>query len=388
MATLATTQFGFASIAFDTFQAVMSSVNVSSAWFGVDLTAAATDALYFAKLPVPAISLRSYHADFPQLLGPEARARKVWDLEWEAFHEAGVYNRRDNSLYISSNFKSLDDNINITVVSLDSDQYPIRSIQFADLAMANGGSSYYPPGSSRNDTPPMHVYCDEGDFDHYSQLIAVDPNTNLSSPLLTSFLGRNFSSINDVRQHPETGDLWFTDADYGYFQHFRPRPTMPKQVYRFEPSTGLVHVVADGFVQPNGIEFSPDLQTVYVSDTGSQQFDVVPGQPSTIYAFDVVKKKRLMNRRVFAYADVGFPDGVHCDTQGNVWAAAGDGVHIWNPDGDLLGKIYIGETSNNFAFAPGKVFVFSNRRLWVVENINAVGREVCTDFGPDHECCK
>ncbi|PHH92698.1 hypothetical protein CDD83_5935 [Cordyceps sp. RAO-2017] len=353
----------------------------------VDLLAVATDAQYFAKLPAtnivePAVSLLSYHADFEHVLGPAATARKLWDLPWEAFHEAGIYNKKDNSLYITSNYKSLDDNINITVVSLDSDEYLYRSTQFPGLAMANGGTSYYPPGQQHEQgTPPMQVYCDEGDFDHYSQLIAVDPNTNSSQPLLTSFFGRNFSSLNDVRQHPVTGDLWFTDADYGFFQKFRPQPALPKQVYRFEPATGNLQVVADGFVQPNGFEFSPDFKLAYVSDTGSQQFGVVPGQPATIYAFDVVGQKRLANRRPFAYASVGFPDGVHCDTQGNVWAAVGDGVQIWNPDGVLLGKIFVGETSNNFAFAPGKVFVFSNHRLWVVENVDAQGREVCKDFG-------
>ena len=64
-----------------------------------------------------------------------------------------------------------------------------------------------------------------------------------------------------------------------------------------------------------------------------------------------------------------------------MWAGAGDGVHVWNPEGILLGKIFVGEMSNNFAFAPGKVFVFSNSRLWVVENVKAQGREVCKDFG-------
>lgn len=360
-----------------------------SQYVNIDLLAAATNAQYLTGLlgaaAEPAISLLSYRADFYDVLGHNATARMVWDLPWEAFHEAGIYNKKDNSLYITSNYRSRDDNINITVVSLDSDDYPFRSTQFPGLAMGNGGSSYYPPGKSRDGTPPLHVYCDEGDFENYSQLVAVDVNTNVSKPLLTNYLGRNFSSLNDVRQHPVTGDLWFTDADYGYFQHFRPPPSMPRQVYRFEPDTGVVQVVADGFVQPNGIEFSPDNKLVYISDTGSQQFGVVPGQPATIYAFDVVDNKRLVNRRVFSYADVGFPDGVHCDTNGNVWAGVGDGVHIWNPDGGLLGKIHIGETCNNFAFAPGKVFVFSNHRLWVVENINAQGREVCKDFGTD--CC-
>ncbi|KAF4506531.1 hypothetical protein G6O67_006607 [Ophiocordyceps sinensis] len=352
-----------------------------SQFIDVNLLAAATNAHHVPNLlGNVAASLLSYDSTFHDVLGRNATARMVWDLPWEAFHESGVYNKRDDSLYITSNYKN-GENINITVVSLGSDDYPFHSTRFPGLAMANGGSSYYPPGHDRHGTPPLHVYCDEGDFEHDSQLVAVDPNTKQSRPLLTNFLGRNFSSINDVRQHPVTGDLWFTDADYGYFQHFRPRPSMPRQVYRFEPATGVVQVVADGFVQPNGIEFSPDNGVLYVSDTGGQQLDVVPGLPATIYAFDVVDDRRLAHRRVFAFADVGFPDGVHCDTRGNVWAAVGDGVHIWNPDGVLLGKIYIGETSNNFAFAPGKVFVFSNRRLWVVENVNAQGREVCKDFG-------
>ncbi|KAK2612477.1 hypothetical protein QQS21_001415 [Conoideocrella luteorostrata] len=355
-----------------------------SSLVNVSLLAGAADATYFtslSNLSVPAISLQAYQPEFYNVLGHGARARKVWDLPWEAFHEAGIYNRRDNSLYVSSNYKSLEDNINITVVSLDSDDYPFHSTQFPNLAMANGGSSYYPPGCQHNETPPMQIWCDEGDFHTYSQLLAVDPNTNKSTTIVTSFLGRNFSSLNDVRQHPITGDLWFTDADYGYFQHFRSEPTQPKQVYRFEPTTGIIQVVADGFVQPNGLEFSPDLKTLYVTDTGAQQFKAVPTQPATIYAFDIVDEKRLRNRRAFAWADTGFPDGIHCDTQGNVWAGCGDGVHVWNPDGILLGKIFVGETSNNFAFAPGKVFVFSNHRLWVVENIKAQGREVCKDFG-------
>ncbi|KAG4416623.1 hypothetical protein IFR04_010266 [Cadophora malorum] len=350
----------------------------------VDLLALARDANYFSTLSAtnitaPAISLLSYHPDFQTVLGENATARKIADLPWEAFHEAGIYNKKDNSLYVTSNYQSLDDNINITVVSLD--DYSITSTQFPDVWEANGGTSYYPPDADQSQTPPQQVYCDEGDFEHYSQLVAVDPNTNNSIILLTSFMGRNFSSINDARQHPVTGDLWFTDADYGYYQFFRPQPAQPKQVYRFEPKTGVVQVVADGFVEPNGLEFSPDLKTLYVTDTGAQQFSFNGTRPATIYAFDIQCDKTLTNRRTFAFSDIGFPDGIHCDTDGNVWAGAGDGVHVWNPEGILLGKIFVGETSNNFAFAPGKVFVFSNSRLWVVENVKAQGREVCKDFG-------
>ncbi|KAF6833777.1 SMP-30/Gluconolaconase/LRE-like region [Colletotrichum musicola] len=362
--------------------ATMSLVNV-------DLHALATGGAGYlasinaANLSTPAISLLSYQPAFANVIGANATARKIADLPWQAFHEGGVYNKKDNSLYISSNYQSLADNINMTILSLD--DYSITSSQFPDLAEANGGTSYYPPGADQSSTPPMQVWCDEGDFEAYSKLIAVDPNTNKSEPLLISFNGRNFSSVNDARQHPTTGDLWFTDAEYGLFQHFRPASQLPTHVYRFEPSTGVVQVVADGFEQPNGIEFSPDLKTLYVSDTGAQRYTANLTGPATIYAFDVVDGKRLANKRIFAFADTGFPDGVHTDTGGNVWAGCGDGVHVWNPDGLLLGKIHIGEVSNNFAFAPGKVFVFSNYRLWVVEGVSALGREVCKDFGADSD---
>ena len=76
-----------------------------------------------------------------------------------------------------------------------------------------------------------------------------------------------------------------------------------------------------------------------------------------------------MNRRVFAYVDTGVADGVQLDTKGNVYAGCGDGAHVrdfcsslersfphelpqvWNPEGTLLGKFFIGNTSANLIFA-------------------------------------
>lgn len=94
-------------------------------------------------------------------------------------------------------------------------------------------------------------------------------------------------------------------------------------------------MVADGFVQANGFEFSPDLTRAYVTDTGAQLFSSNFSRPATIYVFDVIDDRYLTNRRVFAYADSGIPDGIHTDTAGNVWSAcgSGDGLHVWNSDG-------------------------------------------------------
>ncbi|KAF2656998.1 lactonohydrolase [Lophiostoma macrostomum CBS 122681] len=361
----------------------------------VDLLAAATNPLYFDSLVTTNITnpttirLLSYHENFTNnVLDSNATARLAHNLDWEAFHEMGTYNLATDSLYVTSNWAGdLSNPINVTIIDLSSPDYPIQSTRYPNLAEANGGTNWYPPGtnSSTHATPPNLLFCDEGDFTAYSKLVSVDPVTNTSTVVLNSYLGRNFSSLNDVRQHPITGDLWFTDADYGTFQFFRPLSTIPKQVYRFSPTTGEVRVVADGFVQPNGLEFSPDLKTLYVTDTGAQEYAQNGTRPATIYAFDVSEDaKSVSGRRTFAYADKGFPDGIHADAEGNVWAGCGDGVHVWSPDGTLLGKVWIGVVSNNFAFLTGgRVLVFSNSQLWVVEGVKVRGREVCRDFGTE-----
>ena len=53
-------------------------------------------------------------------------------------------------------------------------------------------------------------------------------------------------------------------CSYGWLLRFRPQPMLPSQVYRFDPSTGQVQVVADQFVNPNGIAFTPDGKTAFV----------------------------------------------------------------------------------------------------------------------------
>jgi len=228
----------------------------------VDLLSLAINPLYFNTLAAtnisqPAISLLAYDASFNQsVVFPNATAKLISDNSWEAFHEGGVYDASQNALYVSSNYASLEDNINMTVIYFNSD-YSLKNItstQFPGLYEANGGTSYYPPGSDISSPPSNQLWCDEGDFQQYSALISINPASNTSNVVNNNYLGnRNYSSVNDARQHPITGDIWFTDAAYGYFQNFRPVPTIPQQVYRFEPATGNLQVVATDFDQPNGL---------------------------------------------------------------------------------------------------------------------------------------
>lgn len=57
--------------------------------------------------------------------------------------------------------------------------------------------------------------------------------------------------------------------------------------------------------------------------------------------------------------------GVHCDSKGNVYSGVGDGVHVWNPSGKLLGKIYTGRTAANFQFVgSGRMLIMGETQLF------------------------
>lgn len=55
-----------------------------------------------------------------------------------------------------------------------------------------------------------------------------------------------------------------TMCRYGFLNRFRPPPQLPNQVYRFDPDTGSLRVVADGFDRCNGIAFSVDGKTAFM----------------------------------------------------------------------------------------------------------------------------
>ncbi|KAK4040376.1 hypothetical protein C8A01DRAFT_15715 [Parachaetomium inaequale] len=197
-------------------------------------------------------------------------------------------------------------------------------------------------------------------------LMNPEPPYN-TTVILDNFFGRQFNSLNDVSINPRNGEIYFTDPTYGYNQDFRPPPGMPKQVWRFNEATGAVRVAADGFNMPNGITFSPSGSHVYIADTGAAQafFGTNFTFPSTIYRYDVNKDGTLENRTTFAFVTPGVPDGIHVDTKGNLYAGCGDGVHVYNPSGKLIGKIYVGGTSANFQFAgKGRMVVLAETELY------------------------
>jgi gluconolactonase len=144
--------------------------------------------------------------------------------------------------------------------------------------------------------------------------------------------------------------IWFTDPTYGidsdYEGHHAHSEQGANRVYRLDPA-GKLAIVADDFVQPNGLAFSPDEKLLYIVDTGRSH---LPDGPAHIRRFAVGQNGTLADKGLFADCTAGFFDGLRVDTAGRIWTSAGDGVHCYDPDGSLIGKIHVPEVVANVCF--------------------------------------
>lgn len=168
-----------------------------------------------------------------------------------------------------------------------------------------------------------------------------------------SYKGKRLNSPNDAVVKSD-GSIWFTDPIYGIMSDYEGHKGEQEQdgcyVFRVDPKNGKLTVVADDFVRPNGLAFSPDESILYVADSAVSHD---PDAPSHIRKFRVGKDGKLTGGKVFATVE-GVPDGFRVDTDGNVWTSAGAGINVYAPSGDLLGRINFPQTVSNLTFGGPK----------------------------------
>jgi gluconolactonase len=195
--------------------------------------------------------------------------------------------------------------------------------------------------------------------EHLTRRVTRTEHDGRVTVLADNFNGTRFNAPNDVVVSSD-GAVWFTDlgsertASYEGEYHELELPT---SVYRVDPHSRAVEVVIDSLKGPNGLCFSPDEGRLYVVDCLAS--------PATIHAFDM-SSGRPRSRWVFADMTPGSSDGIRCDADGNIWAAAcGEvdgysGVHVFDPDGTRIGQIVLPEQCANLCFGGRR-----NNRLFM-----------------------
>jgi gluconolactonase len=161
--------------------------------------------------------------------------------------------------------------------------------------------------------------------------------------------GKRFNSPNDVVVR-KNGDVYFTDPPYGLVGHEKdPAKEIPWSGVYQRASDGKVELLTKELKFPNGLAFSPDEKTLYVSNSDPDR--------AIWMAFDVTASGGVSNGRVFFDATPlakagkkGLPDGMKVDAQGNLFATGPGGVLVFTAAGKHLGTIVTGEPTANCAF--------------------------------------
>ncbi len=90
---------------------------------------------------------------------------------------------------------------------------------------------------------------------------------------------------------------------------------------------------------------------LYVADAGLTHG---ANNPAHIRVFNVGKNNKISGGKVFADCTAGFFDGFRLDAEGRIWTSAADGIHCYEPDGTLIGKVRIPEIVANCVFGGPK----------------------------------
>jgi gluconolactonase len=164
--------------------------------------------------------------------------------------------------------------------------------------------------------------------------------------LCTEFEGQKLNSPNDIVVKSD-GAIYFTDPSGG----LNNVEMHGDDVQRYMDYHGVFRISPDGrttlatrdFVYPNGLAFSPDEALLYINDT----------RQNLIRVYDVADDGALKNGRLFSKLEgpePGVADGMKVDVEGNVYCTGPAGIHVFSPQGKLLGRIIIPGHSTNLGF--------------------------------------
>jgi gluconolactonase len=207
-----------------------------------------------------------------------------------------------------------------------------------DTIFREDGTVFMKPSGKSNgltlDSEGRLVVCQ-----HWHRRVIRINHDGTEQVLADSYQGKKLNSPNDLVIRSD-GVIYFSDPPFGlmYFGPKREAEMSVNGVYRIDLDGSLTRVI-DDMQLPNGLAFSPDEKTLYISDDIDDGF---------IRACDVLADGTLSRPRMFAEGLV--PDGMKVDVEGNVWCTSRYEVEVFHPSGRHLGSITFPQKTANLAF--------------------------------------
>lgn len=177
---------------------------------------------------------------------------------------------------------------------------------------------------------------------HGSRTVTRTEKDGQVATIASTYNGKRLNSPNDVVVKSD-GTIWFTDPPYGIKPEQSEQPA--NYVFRLDPGAAEPVPVAEDFSRPNGLCFSPDEKYLYVADSDQAR--------SHIRRFRVRENNTLAEGLTFAVIEPPVPDGMRVDEDGRLYVTAGDGIQVFGPAGELLGKIRLPLCPANCTFGGG-----------------------------------
>jgi gluconolactonase len=214
------------------------------------------------------------------------------------------------------------------------------------------------------------VMCQHGD----RRIARLDADGKTITGLADKYEGKRLNSPNDLVYH-SNGDLYFTDPPYGLPKNWDDpgRELDFCGVYRLGKN-GKLTLLTKELTRPNGIAFSPDEKKLYVASSDPDK--------AIWMVYDVNPDGTIANGKVFFDATAwakekkpGLPDGMKIDKDGNLFASGPGGLHVFAPDGTLLGTFDTGVPTSNCSWGDdgSTLYITANTALLRVK-LNAKGK--------------
>ena len=206
--------------------------------------------------------------------------------------------------------------------------------------------------------------------EHLNRRVTRTEHDGRITVIADQFEGGRLNSPNDVVVKSD-GTIWFTDPDYGIIADYEGQVQSQEQkgcyVFRFDPRSNQLSVVADDFDHPNGLAFSKDERELFIADSGGTES---PKGPRHIRRFTLsADGAGLRAVGVFAECRAGFCDGFRVDNDNRIWTSCAEGVQCFNREGVLIGRVRVPEMVANVAFGGqmrNRLFICGTTSLYSV----------------------